>query len=648
MEQIYDEDLATIDVDDVTVTVTLDFDNLSDLNENLPRMFENDPDGALHNLEIIGCERAVEQGLIESDEIKYTNLVVETEQDGKRVDELKTADHDRLVQIDATVEQVYAKKPITIDTVWRCVVCGTRHSVSQYTVDGQIDKPHSCVSEDCNNTAQSKFKIIEEEEVEQTRQLIKLSDDATADRQGEDILTHLYPPLLDSVEVGETVTVTAIPRTYREQKNDAVKERELVALGIDNEQESIEVSDEERERFEEIVESGDAEDLLLESLAPHIVGEEIEDFKQGVLAAVVSGDVEWMDRSDMNIIGIGSPAVGKTKILEFVEESVNRSKMVEGSGSSKAGLLGFAKEDETKGGWYAHSGPFFRYRDVMMDEVADMNPEEMQGMKSALEHQSYSITSGGVDQELTTTGSFIGASNPIDGKFNEHEALDDQFNFDPALLSRFGLIYIIQDNQDEETDKQKATAMMTRWQEAAADETDHDRLTKTEFGKFVEYLKESEPSPPSEDVVEFVASEFASLRADDSDHIDLRKLPTIMRLATVFARLNGHDQIEKQDMTRGAEMLIDSVNRLDEANIDKSVLWTGENSEQTEAKERVVDAVDTLHHADDDDPTRTEVEKRIVMNHQLDQETVRWAIESRLEDDALYEGDDGVLHTTKN
>jgi replicative DNA helicase Mcm len=546
------------------------------------------------------------------------------------------------------VEQVYAKKPITIDTVWRCVVCGTRNSVSQYTVDGQIDKPHSCVAEDCNNTAQSKFKIIDAEEVEQTHQLIKLSDDATADRQGEDILAHLYPPLLDGVEVGETVTVTAIPRTYREQKNDAVKERELVVLGIDNERDSLEISEVERERFEEIVESGDAEDLLLLSLAPHIVGDEIEDFKQGVLVAVVSGDIYWMDRADLNIVGIGSPAVGKTKILEFIEEVVTRSKIAEGSGSSKAGLLGFAMEDKEKGGWYARTGPYFRYRDVMMDELADMNSEEMIGMKSALEHQSYTINSGDVDQTLTTTGSFIGASNPIDGKFNEHEALDDQFNFDPAILSRFDLLYVIEDKQDEEADKMKATAMMNRWQEAAADEVDHDRLTKEEFGKFVEYLKEHEPAPPSEEEVEFIAEEFASLRADDSDHIDLRKLPTIMRLATVFARLNGHDRVEREDMIRGAEMLIDSVNRLDEANIDKSVLWTGENSEQMEAKERVAEAVETLHHADDDEPTRDEVEKRIVMNHQLDQQTVRWAIDSRLEENTLYEDDDGVLHTTKN
>ncbi|MBP1986977.1 minichromosome maintenance protein MCM [Halolamina salifodinae] len=646
------EDWNTItysyDSDERTQTIEIDWDACVAMEKDLDKLFQRDPTGALFNLEIAAEEHLEAHPEFDGEEVTQYIRFTSDDADGKRIDETMSDDVGTLVHITASVDQVYPKHDVMTHAIFRCVKCGTRNERSQKVVTDQLRHPSICVNEECNNSANSNFVLLEEQSTVKDHQIIKLSDEATADRQGEEIDAHLFHPFLDSVEVGESVTITAIPQRYRDNQNDLTQERELVVLGIDNERESYSLSEEERERFQKIVDSGNAEQVLHNSLAPHIVGEDIRDAKQGVLYATVSGNISWMDRPDLNIPLIGDPAVGKTQILDFVEDAVSQSMLSEGGATSKAGLLGMAMKDERTGKWYAHAGPYFRYRDVMVDELADMKTEDISKLKSALESQSHTITMGDVrKQKFTTDGSFLAASNPIDGKFDEHEPLDEQYDFDPAVLSRFDLIYIIQDSQDEDADREKAMAVMNRYQEAAAEDPDHDRLSKSEFGKFVEFLKEKEPAPPGEEEAEHIADKFAELREDNSDNIDLRNIETVNRIAAVSARLNGHDQIQKEDLSKGFEMFVGSVNQLADANIDKSMLWSGRSEEQTEAMEKVVDAVEALHHTEDDEPTRGEVERRVVMNNQLDQQTIQWAVDKRLEDDTLYEDDEGVLHTTK-
>jgi len=70
-----------------------------------------------------------------------------------------------------------------------------------------------------------------------------------------------------------------------------------------------------------------------------------------------------------------------------------------------------------------------------------------------MEQQTISIAKAGIIASLNARVSIIAAANPAFGRYNPNRSIEDNIRLPAALLSRFDLIWLIQDIPDREADK---------------------------------------------------------------------------------------------------------------------------------------------------------------------------------------------------
>jgi len=63
----------------------------------------------------------------------------------------------------------------------------------------------------------------------------------------------------------------------------------------------------------------------------------------------------------------------------------------------------------------------------------------------AMEQQTISIAKAGIVCQLNSRTAILAAANPINSKYNVKKSVVENINLNPALLSRFDLIYIVLD-----------------------------------------------------------------------------------------------------------------------------------------------------------------------------------------------------------
>jgi len=73
-------------------------------------------------------------------------------------------------------------------------------------------------------------------------------------------------------------------------------------------------------------------------------------------------------------------------------------------------------------------------------------------MHQALEQQEISINKAGINATLKSRCSLLGAANPKYGRFDQFEPIGEQIDLEPALISRFDLIFTVTDQPDAEED----------------------------------------------------------------------------------------------------------------------------------------------------------------------------------------------------
>jgi replicative DNA helicase Mcm len=80
------------------------------------------------------------------------------------------------------------------------------------------------------------------------------------------------------------------------------------------------------------------------------------------------------------------------------------------------------------------------------------NSEDRSAMHEALEQQRISVSKAGINATLKSRCSLLGAANPKYGRFDQYEPIGEQIDLEPALISRFDLIFTVTDQPDEEED----------------------------------------------------------------------------------------------------------------------------------------------------------------------------------------------------
>ena len=73
-----------------------------------------------------------------------------------------------------------------------------------------------------------------------------------------------------------------------------------------------------------------------------------------------------------------------------------------------------------------------------------------------MEQQTISISKAGINTSLNARVSIIAAANPAFGRYNNKKTVEENVQLPAALLSRFDLLWLIQDVPDHDNDKRIA------------------------------------------------------------------------------------------------------------------------------------------------------------------------------------------------
>jgi replicative DNA helicase Mcm len=190
-------------------------------------------------------------------------------------------------------------------------------------------------------------------------------------------------------------------------------------------------------------------------------------------------------------------------------------------------------------------------------------------------HNSISISKAGINATLKSRCSLLGAANPKYGRFDQYEPISEQIDLEPALVSRFDLIFTVTDEPDEEKDRDLAEHILTanyagelnthreesntsNYSEAeVANVTDEvDPSVDPELlRKYVAYAKRNCFPTMTEEAREAIQEFYVDLRVQGQDEdapvpVTARKLEAIVRLAEASARVRLSDTVTEGDAER--------------------------------------------------------------------------------------------------
>nr|XP_018897771.1 PREDICTED: DNA replication licensing factor Mcm7 [Bemisia tabaci] len=303
---------------------------------------------------------------------------------------------------------------------------------------------------------------------------------------------------------------------------------------------------------------------LAASLAPEIYGH--EDVKKALLLLLVGGvdrSPEGMKiRGNINICMMGDPGVAKSQLLSYIERLARRSQYTTGRGSSGVGLTAAVMKDPLTNEMVLEGGALVLADQGIccIDEFDKMSEYDRTAIHEVMEQQTISIAKAGIMTRLNARVSILAAANPAFGKYNDKLSVSANVQLPPALLSRFDLLWLIQDKPDRDNDLKLAQHITYVHQHSRQPPLDFRPYDMGLMRRYIDLCKKKNPTIPAS-LTEYIVESYVELRKEarnqgkDSTFTSPRNLLAILRLSTALARLRLGDVVEKDDIREAMKLI---------------------------------------------------------------------------------------------
>ncbi|MEF8851521.1 MAG: LAGLIDADG family homing endonuclease [Haloarculaceae archaeon] len=244
-------------------------------------------------------------------------------------------------------------------------------------------------------------------------------------------------------------------------------------------------------------------------------------------------------------------------------------------------------------------------------------------------HNSISINKAGINATLKSRCSLLGAANPKYGRFDQYEPISEQIDLEPALISRFDLIFTVTDQPDEEEDRDLAEHILTtnyagelhthRTEVNTSNYSPEEVENVTEeveptidpdlLRKYVAYAKRNCFPTMTEEAREAIQDFYVDLRLEGADEdapvpVTARKLEALVRLAEASARVRLSDRVTEADADRVIRIVRDQMEDIgvdpETGEFDADVVEAGTSKSQRDRIKNLKHLIDDLEEEYDE------------------------------------------------
>jgi len=382
----------------------------------------------------------------------------------------------------------------------------------------------------------------------------------------------LEDDLVDTITPGDIVRITGTLKTVRDEKTKRFKNYIYgnYIEAKEQEFEELEISPEDEEKIVEMSKDPNIYDKIIKSTAPSIQG--YRAVKEAIALQLFGGSAKDLEdktriRGDIHILIVGDPGIGKSQMLKYVSKLAPRGIYTSGKGTSGVGLTAAAVRDEL-GGWSLEAGALVLgdRGNVCVDELDKMRPEDRSAIHEALEQQTISIAKAGIMATLNSRCSVLAAANPKFGRFDRFKSVAIQINLPPTILSRFDLLFVVEDKPDMERDRKLASHILHIHKENKIPFEIEPELLR----KYIAYARKEVHPKLTDEAVEVIQEFYVGMRggsADDEEEaspvpITARQLEALVRLSEASARIRLSPDVTDYDAKRAIKLQQDSLKQV--------------------------------------------------------------------------------------
>ncbi|HTS32822.1 MAG TPA: minichromosome maintenance protein MCM [Thermoplasmata archaeon] len=538
---------------------------------------------------------------------------------------IREADLNHLIAVDGIVRRVTEVRPQIRDAVFQCLACHVEFHEPQDDSSMTFREPLECPDSQggCGRPAgRTRFRLLPEKSTYVDAQRIEIQENPESLRRGahpQGLPTLLTEDLAGHVLPGNRVILNGVVKSYSRanaSRGGLVRNTtfDLLLQGISVESKQVEYEDIEiTPADEELILRfrGDPTvvDKIVLSLAPTIRGMEQE---KEAIALQLFGGVEKRHsdgirvRGDIHVLIVGDPGTAKSQLLRYVSEVAPRAIYTSGKGATAAGLTAAAVKDDFAGGrWVLEAGMLVLADGGMavIDELDKMSPEDRSAMHEALEQGTVSIAKAGITSTLNARCPVLAAANPKWGRFSGDRTISEQIDLPPTLLSRFDVIFSIQDHPNQERDRRLANRILAshRIGEAAgagamAEPEEAAPFPKELLKKYIAYSRRNVRPILSETALATLEDFYVRVRRQGEEPnapvpITARQLEALVRLSEAAARARLSPVVGEEDARRATQIMENYLRRVstaEDGRLDIDLTQTGVSHSQRERHDIVL------------------------------------------------------------
>ncbi|MFB6220683.1 MAG: LAGLIDADG family homing endonuclease, partial [Halolamina sp.] len=302
------------------------------------------------------------------------------------------------------------------------------------------------------------------------------------------------------------------------------------------------------------------------------------------------------------------------------------------------------------------------------------NSSDRSAMHEGLEQQKISVSKAGINATLKSRCSLLGAANPKYGRFDQYEPIGEQIDLEPALISRFDLIFTVTDEPDPEHDSRLAEHIL-KTNYAGELHTQREKNPTSEFTaeevenvteevapdieadllrKYIAYAKRNVYPTMSDEAKDAIEEFYVDLRAEGADEdapvpVTARKLEALVRLSEASARVRLSDTVDEEDAERVIDIVRSCLENIgvdpETGEFDADVIETGTSKSQRDRIKSIRELISDVEEEYDEGAPIEEVLDR-AGEIGMDADKAESEIENLRRKGELYEPVQGHLRTT--